>query len=202
MAVAGKMLTHAGLLITRMVEQHGRYGDAVDTSPLSSKMDSPPDHGSRGSHVYGTSTATFGSSPLKNKLSGIWPSRRSQIPRLYPWDERRVQQQLPESDPSLRALANRAKLPGSMALTYMSNEGRAKQRRWFLVMLVVGTIFPFLAVLVYFGRLDGLLSYYTKGEATELTQFQKKTVLATMLLGFFIWTTVVVVVVKKLGGAF
>ncbi|KAL8393626.1 hypothetical protein RB595_003385 [Gaeumannomyces hyphopodioides] len=183
-------------------EPHGSYDDAVNTSPLSSKMDSPPDHGSRGSNGYGTSTATFGSSPLKNKLSGIWPSRRSQIPRLYPWDERRMQQLPPASDPSLRALANRAKLPGSMALTYMSSEGRAKQRRWFLAMLVVSTIFPFLAVLVYFGRLDGLLSYYTKGEATELTQFQRKMVLAVMLLGFFIWTTIVVVVVKKLGGAF
>ncbi|KAL8400775.1 hypothetical protein RB594_000971 [Gaeumannomyces avenae] len=187
---------------SRSSELYGPYNDAVNTSPLSSKMDSPPDHGSRGSNGYGTSTATFGSSPLKNKLSGIWPSRRSQIPRLYPWDERRMQQPPPESDPSLRALANRAKLPGSMALTYMSSEGRAKQRRWFLAMLLVSAVFPFLAVLVYFGRLDGLLSYYTNGEATELTQTQRKMVLAVMLLGFFIWTTIVVVVVKKLGGTF
>ncbi|TLS23094.1 uncharacterized protein PpBr36_05581 [Pyricularia pennisetigena] len=168
--------------------------DGPATSPISSKIDSPPD--SR-SHFCDNSTATFGASPLKNRMAGMWPSRRSEIPHLYPWDERRLQ---PGSDPYLRALADRDKLP-SAHLTYTSHEGRRKQRRWFVLMLAV-SIFPFLSVLVYLGKFDTALSWYTRGEVNGLTISQRRIILAIMVFQFFVWTAIIVIVVKKMGGAF
>ncbi|KAI6592916.1 hypothetical protein MCOR12_007485 [Pyricularia oryzae] len=171
--------------------------DGPATSPISSKIDSPPDHRSRGSHFCDNSTATFGASPLKNRMAGMWPSRRSEIPHLYPWDERRLQ---PGSDPYLRALADRNRLP-SAHLTYTSHEGRIKQRRWFVLMLTV-SIFPFLSVLVYLGKFDAALSWYSRGEVNGLTPAQRRIILAIMVFQFFVWTAIIVIVVKKMGGAF
>jgi len=107
-----------------------------------------------------------------------------QAPRLVSLEERRRIGR--GTDPDLRGLVDtEASLPRSPD-AYLTYDSRVRRRAWFAFMLVI-SVFPFMSILVYKGKFDSALSWYTKGEVDTLTDAQKRVIRVIMLLQFIIW---------------
>lgn len=132
---------------------------------------------------------------------------RSSQPRLYPWDyqARRRQQRARGTDPELRAIAlsepgagrdlERTGVPLDPE-AFITQEGRMRRQTWFYCMLAV-SMFPFISVLVYLGKFDNGLSWYTRGEVDRLNSQQRRIILVVMVGQFVFWPIVLGLVIWR-----
>lgn len=132
-------------------------------------------------------------------------SRDSQ-PRLYPWDyQARRRQRARGTDPELRAIAlsepgcardlERSGVPLDPE-AFISHEGRHRRKTWFYCMLVV-SMFPFISVMVYLGKFDSGLSWYSRGEVDRLNTRQRRVILVVMVAQFVLWPIVLGLVIWR-----
>jgi len=109
---------------------------------------------------------------------------RYEAPRLVSLGDRRRMGR--GTDPDLRHLADtEASLPRS-ADAYLTYDSRVRRRAWFAFMLLI-SVFPFMSILVFKGKFDAALSWYTRGEVDTLTDAQKRAIRVIMILQFIIW---------------
>ena len=105
-------------------------------------------------------------------------------PRLISLEERR--RIVRGTDPDLRAFAgSEASLP-QCPDAYLTYDARVRRRAWFAFMLII-SIFPFMSILVFKGKFDSALSWYTKGEVDTLSDAQKRIIRVLMIVQFIIW---------------
>lgn len=132
---------------------------------------------------------------------------RSSQPRLYPWDyqARRRQQRARGTDPELRAIAlgepgcgrdlERNGVPLDPE-AFITHEGRWRRRNWFYCMLAV-SMFPFISVMVYLGKFDSGLSWYSCGEVDRLNTQQRRVILVVMVAQFVFWPIILGLVIWR-----
>ncbi|EFW99126.1 hypothetical protein CMQ_5547 [Grosmannia clavigera kw1407] len=143
------------------------------------------------------------------------PERRSNTPRLYPWDyqQQRISSRQWNGQPTLKKQGTDPELRDIVAHTsvntddlertgvptdpeaFISEEGRRRRRVWFAYMMAISVLLPFLSVMVHMGRLDCGLSWYTRGEVARLSRRQRRAILATMVLQFVLWPSVLIYVI-------
>ncbi|KAL1909084.1 hypothetical protein Sste5344_004965 [Sporothrix stenoceras] len=132
---------------------------------------------------------------------------RSSQPRLYPWDyqARRRQQRTRGTDPELRAIAleepgcerdlERNGVPLDPE-AFITHEGRRRRQNWFYCMLAV-SMFPFISVMVYLGKFDSGLSWYSRGEVDRLNTQQRRVILVMMVAQFVFWPIILGLVIWR-----
>ncbi|CAK7562451.1 MAG: hypothetical protein SEPTF4163_000295 [Sporothrix epigloea] len=135
----------------------------------------------------------------------------SSTPRLYPWDYRtRRRQRARGTDPELRAVAlagsdseRRSRLHdlerNGVPLdpeAFISYEGRHRRKTWFLCMLAV-SMFPFISIMVYLGKFDSGLSWYSRGEVDRLNRGQRQVILAVTVAQFVLWPVILGLVIWR-----
>jgi ABC-type Fe3+ transport system permease subunit len=118
-------------------------------------------------------------------------------PHLWPRDKRNPFGRL---DADLRDIAN-SNPNGAYGVpsedAYLSWDARKRRQYWYYFMCAL-CIFPFIAPLVYMGKFNSALSWYTKGETDRLNRKQRHNV---MILGTVIsalWLCITAVVVTLL----
>ncbi|KIH94302.1 hypothetical protein SPBR_05699 [Sporothrix brasiliensis 5110] len=130
----------------------------------------------------------------------------SSQPRLYPWDyNARRRQRTRGTDPELQAIAlqeagsqrdlERNGVPLDPE-AFITHEGRQRRQTWFYCMLAV-SIFPFISVMVYLGKFDSGLSWYSKGEVDRLNARQRRVILVVMVLQFVLWPMILGLVIWR-----
>ncbi|ERS99235.1 hypothetical protein HMPREF1624_04433 [Sporothrix schenckii ATCC 58251] len=131
---------------------------------------------------------------------------RSSQPRLYPWDyHARRRQRTRGTDPELQAIAlqeagsqrdlERNGVPLDPE-AFITHEGRQRRQTWFYCMLAV-SMFPFISVMVYLGKFDSGLSWYSKGEVGRLNARQRRVILVVMVLQFVLWPMILGLVIWR-----
>ncbi len=104
------------------------------------------------------------------------------IPRLYPSEERRRRARAADTD--LRTIANVEAGRRLYPDVFISYKSRVRRRAWFALMIAI-SVFPFMSILVYKGKFDSALSWYTKGEVHCLTKPQMQVIRAIMIAHCF-----------------
>ncbi|CAK7201339.1 hypothetical protein SEUCBS139899_004043 [Sporothrix eucalyptigena] len=138
-------------------------------------------------------------------------SSLSSTPRLYPWDyQARRRRRARGTDPELRAIAleesdgerlrhvhdlERNGVPLDPE-AFISHEGRHRRQTWFYCMLAV-SMFPFISVMVYMGKFDSGLSWYSRGEVDRLNTRQRRVILVVMVAQFVLWPIVLGLVIWR-----
>ncbi|CAK7230589.1 hypothetical protein SBRCBS47491_007636 [Sporothrix bragantina] len=138
-------------------------------------------------------------------------SSLSSTPRLYPWDyQARRRQRTRGTDPELRAIAlaesdgerrsrvhdlERNGVPLDPE-AFVSHEGRHRRKTWFYCMLAV-SMFPFISVMVYLGKFDSGLSWYSRGEVDRLNSKQRRVILVVTVVQFVLWPIILGLVIWR-----
>ncbi len=133
------------------------------------------------SHSYQTMAALDGTQDPEPRRRQPADLSQYPTPRLYSWDQTRRTRGI---DPAFRTLADYDFEADGLPLNpdaYLSYEARSKRRSWFIFMLVL-CIFPFITPLIYMGKFDDALSWYTKGEVYTLTDWQKRVIPIIMVV--------------------
>lgn len=119
-------------------------------------------------------------------------------PHLYAWDER---PHAVSTDPSLRALAYDVDVEAARAARYgdvhVSDEAYKKRTCWFIIMVIL-SIFPFIAVLIERGRFNDALSWCTHGEIHRLTTTQKKIIRGIIILELIAYPSLIVIAIWRI----
>ena len=132
-------------------------------------------------------------------------------PRLYPWDyQARRRQRTRGTDPELRAIAL-AESDGERHRrvhdlehngvpldpeAFISLEGRHRREMWFYCMLAV-SMFPFISVMVYLGKFDNGLSWFSRGEVDRLNTKQRRVILLVTVAQFVLWPVILGLVIWR-----
>ncbi|CAK7221699.1 hypothetical protein SCUCBS95973_004588 [Sporothrix curviconia] len=136
----------------------------------------------------------------------------SSTPRLYPWDyQAHRRQRARGTDPELRAIAL-AESDGERQRNhghdierngvpldpeaFISHEGRRRRKTWFYCMLAV-SMFPFISVMVYLGKFDSGLSWYSRGEVDRLNTRQRRVILVVTVAQFVLWPIILGLVIWR-----
>ncbi|KAI1090329.1 hypothetical protein F5B19DRAFT_494491 [Rostrohypoxylon terebratum] len=81
---------------------------------------------------------------------------------------------------------------------FLSGAARARRHRIFVISAIVSMIFPFVAILVMAGVLRGVLLWYTEGEVSRLTIYQRNYIRNT----FLVWLCAIVIITPTLIAVF